>query len=1106
MAITSMADLNRLFQEVNRRQEEDRSAGRPSIPQGLPEQRMTFEEVPGQYEGSSPPPLQAAPPARPPSVPVASPQQSNLQQLLAAAKGPTSVTIDITGLPGSRDSKLQAVVTPTIDISNLKPGGTLAALLSEQEPATINLESAHSVATLQTLEAIRQGTIKPGSYGGQSIIDLPASLQGGSINIGSELSQVTLHNIETLTKAIRSASDITVGLQKSTTTVVDPSVLASLTGSLKSAGYTGEKIKLKIMSAPDKGAPYPQTLEEKRKAALDALNRYNPEGFKNGDNELIARLAPHLASGIIAKQYDSSTLASYLRSYEKSMYGDSSSSTSSSIFRTATGTSNVDAKSFADSSDNIKKYRLQDLAKEGYNSGLPIGITADILLTLIKSLPEGSSRQNLEWYVHNGDLEKDMRLDGSFAATYDAKKWVGSEEGRFTIGGVFAALGVAGGFLIGGPAGAIAGAGTSIFATTELANYFGMNEFRDKAELQKAGLYPPDHLQEYDKLFSTVKDNVDNLWFNKGKMSPEELKKSYADIKSQVDELGKKLGSEWIFLDATNQYDLEVQRYKALLNSLESLGGTFDQATGVVTSTAKPPAEVTISNIPSGWTVQLGEMKFGSGKDVTAKTSNNVSGVLKITDDKGNVYYGSNYNIYPGGSPTIIGDVRDIVARQSSYSGSTSTSKPPAEVTIANVPAGWTVSIGSLQFGSGKDVKATTDKSISGLLKIVDDKGKTYYGSNFTIYPGGSPIEIGDVRDIVAKQQSYQKPAEASVEGKITIYVPAGYTATYLGQKLQGGASGASYDIKGSAGQQISVLYEAPGKKADTLNTMIPLGGGWKSESKYLEDEYKKETVPSKGIAALNFEPQQAVYLDGQKLDPSKYGLGVLLPAGYHTLVVEEEGYRTASKTVYVPAGESVSLSLKGEAVWTSQPKSSYSGGGGGGGGGGGYSSSSAKPSYAIIVFGSTTDGSTVVLDGSVVVPVVGQQYSVSPGYHSVQVSKPGYKDWTKTVYCGAGDTTYISPALEPLAASGGSVVSRGTSTKRLYVNSTPSGAKILVDSRWTGEYSPSYVDLSPGYHLITFSKSQYSIKSVHVWVCETILTGDAAIAMAEASGIEVNV
>lgn len=1104
MAITSLADLNRVIQEVNRRQEADITAGKPTIPQGLPEKRYTFEEVPRQYEESSPPPLQASPQSPPPAVPSASPQQSNLQQLLSVAKGPATVAVDISGLPGSRDTKLQAVVTPTIDIPKLKSGGVLPDLPPELTGAHIDIGSDLSKATLTSIESIDKVRTSSPTGVFDTVSDLPPELTGAHIDIGTDISKATLHNIATVSGASRSAASIGMLLEKAKGITVDTSAIVASLRAASGDKTPKQKIKLKTMSAPSTASPFIETYEQRRKAAIDALNKYNPQGFKNGDNELIARLAPHLAPGVVAMQYDSHTLAEYLRSYEKALNGDPNAVESASIFRKATGTQGVDAKSFAEASDNIKKARLQELAKEGYQANLPLGVVADVLLSLVHVLPDGASKQSLETYIKNGDLENDMRLDGQFALTYDARKWIGSEEGKFTIGSAFGGLGIVGGFLAGGPVGALAGAGTSVFASTELVNYFGMSDFRDKAAMQKAGVYPPDHVQEYDKYFSTIKDQVDQLWFNKSKMSPEDLKKSYADARAQVDVLGKKLADEWAFLEASKQYDLELKRYKSLLESLNSLGSTFDPVTGAVTSQSEPPAKVTISNIPSGWTVEIGSIKFGSGKDVSASTKEKVSGPLKITDDKGNVYYGSNYTIYPGSSPLVIGDVRDIVAKSSTYGSKSSVEKPPAEITISNVPPGWTASIGSLVFGSGQNIKQTTDKSISGLLKITDDKGNVYYGSNYTIYPGSSPLVIGDVSEIVSKQRQYEKKEETTPDGKVTIFVPAGYTATYMGHKMDGGSGGASYDITGKAGTQISVLYEAPGKRADTLNTMIPQGGGWKAESKYLEPEPTKQKTPSRGIAALNFEPQQVVYLDGQKLDPSKYGLGALLPAGYHTLVVEEEGFRTASKTVYVPAGESVSLSLKGEAVWTSASKSPSYGGSGGGGGGGGYSYSYPKSEYAIVVFGSTVEGATVVLDGATVAPVVGQQYSLAPGYHSVQVSKPGFKTWTRTVYCGSGEPTYISPALEPQSGSSGSVVTGAQATKRLYVNSTPSGAKILIDSRWSGEYSPSYVDLTPGYHLVSFSKSGYSIKSIHVWIGETILSGDAAVAMAEAAGIEV--
>lgn len=776
------------------------------------------------------------------------------------------------------------------------------------------------------------------------------------------------------------------------------------------------EMKLRIMAVDTKTLKgYPESPSDLSAAAKAALRKYYPEGEANGVNEKISKLAPSYAPLVITKAVDANSLARFLDDLERIKNGSGYQVDVQLNLKEPGILASKSLGAFTDLPVEQQKYVLAAIAKDGINQGMPPGIVADALNTFVSSVTGNTKKQLLEHYVRNGDLDKMLKsTDTVWAAEQSAKSWFGSGEGQLTVGAVAGVLGTVGGFITAGPGGALVGAGMSVFATTEIANYFGMDPFRNKSILQAAGLWPDDHVIAYSTAEKTLRDELESFRFDAKKMSTDDAKARLNELRQHVEDLGNTLGNEWPFLVAANQYDTKLKQYQSIRSYFDEIAATALSSTPSSGFASDTPATVTVSNIPSGWKVELGTIKFGSGKYVQASTSEAISGPLKITTSDGKVYYGPEYKIYPGGAPLVIGNVEDIVNRQ----------------------------------------------------------------------------------------KVYEKTPETTPEGKVTIYVPPGYTATYLNQKLEGGTSGQRYDITGTPGTQLSILFEAPGKTPDVLNSMIPLGGGWKEETKYLEDTFKRTETPKMGIAALNFEPTQEVYIDGVKIDPSKYGLGVYLQSGYHNITVIEPGYKEATKSVYVAPGTTTSLALKGYPDTTKSTTPSY-GGGGGRGGGGGYTAP-AKVSYGIIVFGPTCEGAAVLLDGSPLYPEIGKQYSISPGYHAIELTKPGYEAWIKTVYVAEGDTLTVSPVFTALPTS--TPTSTGstatTSTKRVYFNTNPGGAKVLVDNEWTGYWTPSYSDVALGYHIVSFYKSGYNIPSIPLWVGDTILWGEAATAAAQAAGV----
>ncbi len=111
----------------------------------------------------------------------------------------------------------------------------------------------------------------------------------------------------------------------------------------------------------------------------------------------------------------------------------------------------------------------------------------------------------------------------------------------------------------------------------------------------------------------------------------------------------------------------------------------------------------------------------------------------------------------------------------------------------------------------------------------------------------------------------------------------------------------------------------------------------------------------------------------------------------------------------------------------------------------------------------STPQGAQVQLDGktdpSWVTPF--SLSGLSPGQHSVTVSKSGYSTDTRTVDVASGAKGFVVSHLTQIMAT-------------LAVASTPPGANVYVDGKDTGKLTPAQVPLDKGQHVILVRKAGY--------------------------------
>jgi hypothetical protein len=85
----------------------------------------------------------------------------------------------------------------------------------------------------------------------------------------------------------------------------------------------------------------------------------------------------------------------------------------------------------------------------------------------------------------------------------------------------------------------------------------------------------------------------------------------------------------------------------------------------------------------------------------------------------------------------------------------------------------------------------------------------------------------------------------------------------------------------------------------------------------------------------------------------------------------------------------------------------------------------------------------------------------LSPGQHSVSVSKSGYSPETRAVDVTSASKSFVSVHMSPVNAL-------------LVLNSTPSGAAVLLDGRETGKTTPAQFAVEKGSHTVVLRKSGY--------------------------------
>ncbi len=114
------------------------------------------------------------------------------------------------------------------------------------------------------------------------------------------------------------------------------------------------------------------------------------------------------------------------------------------------------------------------------------------------------------------------------------------------------------------------------------------------------------------------------------------------------------------------------------------------------------------------------------------------------------------------------------------------------------------------------------------------------------------------------------------------------------------------------------------------------------------------------------------------------------------------------------------------------------------------------------IVVSSTPQDALVYLDGSLKGTGSVTLYDVSPGEHSVKVTKTLYNDYGTDIRVAAGSISYVNAVLTPVSGT-------------ILASSNPAGASVLLDGMDKGISPVTLTGISSGSHTVSFTKTGYA-------------------------------
>jgi hypothetical protein len=207
--------------------------------------------------------------------------------------------------------------------------------------------------------------------------------------------------------------------------------------------------------------------------------------------------------------------------------------------------------------------------------------------------------------------------------------------------------------------------------------------------------------------------------------------------------------------------------------------------------------------------------------------------------------------------------------------------------------------------------------------------------------------------------------------------------------------------------------------------------------------------IPSVGSIDVSSSPPHAlVYVDNvyQGTTPQRVDG---LTAGYHTVRVEKEGYKSWSESVQVEAARVTTV----------------------------YATLTPDITFGSISVKTTPSSAYIYLDGEYVGTSSKTLSGLAPGSYHLELTKSGYYDWSSYVQVFTNKVTYIDVALNKIPSP---------TTGAIEVKSSPSGAYIYLDGAYEGKTAPDgYIisGVAPGSHVVSLRLTGYRDSSTSVTV-----------------------
>jgi len=918
--------------------------------------------------------------------------------------------------------------------------------------------------------------------------------------------QVSIVNVPYPTKAVavtpQAAYKEAVGESFVAPTIISPALKVSgkevvVTTTLTSANNT----KLHIMSY----TPAQVTDQEAKDIIKSSLDEMYPGGELDGTNQIMVDDFSSLALTVAMGINDYSDATEYMKDLYQAEHGVPLE------FETTPGGTKVHYGSAADFEEwatvdkRIKKDRMASVLASGLTHNINPELISYNINHLILSDSSLSDEDRIDYYHYITDGSMSQLANSKMNPIDVVWRGVTSEKGSTALGVISAGALIIGGALVGGPAGAVAGAGMTPFAIDEIKTYTGMADFRTKTNLQNRGAYPPDVDSAHDFSKNDIEASYKALGFNAKDMTIAQINDAKAKIQKSIDNERAAIKKDGIPLIAAGTYKDKLDA----LDSLEQEVKVYTPKTAIINPVTGKPQEV-----PTESALESNAWKNGVPIKVTAPEN-----ITYTVDDQGeatdqgylNIYGPGEHSItfYENGVP-ITSRKQTIYDPHQTYQMGISAqeiqdekrfkpeTQPSGYVHFVGLPAGATVKINDkpvdTKYINGYCAQKGQDETI-----VVSVKAPGYEERSFPVFIKAGKSQTVSLTPTKAEWKVNNAPGVAIFTGLV-----AGSTVKIDGKEVN---ADALYGFQGDPGQEKSIVVSVKTPGYEERNVTVYLKPGEPAQEVSLAPT-KKEFVPyeregggsggSSGGEGGEKPPEQAlivfgpslagarIWLDGTEIAP-EIGKPYAEAPGYHAVKATKEGYREWNKTIYAMEGPTpLNIDAAFEPTTTTPV-------------------TPPEETKSYLIFGTTIVGATVYVDDQLFTAIPGVQYELAYGYHGIKITKPDKVDWLKNVYIAKGDTLTVSPIFEDKPIE---IITPPTTptktTKRVYINTKPDGAKILINNGFTGQWTPAYLDLERGIYKLTITKTGYTTKNSYIYVGDTITFGDTALSLARLANLEI--